>query len=76
MRLFEGTFLGFEEEGFSLEKVKDIVHNLSMEGGIIWSGDQDIIHINKDHIRVLQFERLEDAVHYTLEGCWSIALTE
>jgi hypothetical protein len=76
MHLFEGTLLGFEEEGFSLEKVKDIVHNLSVEGRVIWSGDQDVVHVNKDHVRVLQFEGLEDAIHYSLEGRGSIALTK
>jgi hypothetical protein len=76
MHLFEGTLLGFEEEGFSLEKVKDIVYNLSVEGGVIWSGDQDVVHVNEDHVRVLQFEGSEDAIHYSLEGCGSIALTK
>ena len=76
MRLLKGTFLGFEEEGFLFEKVKNVVDNLSMKGGVIWSGDQDVVHVNKDHIRVLQFEGLEDAIHYTLEGCGSIALSK
>ena len=37
--LFEDTFLRFEEEGFLFEKIKNVVDNLSMEGGVIWSGD-------------------------------------
>ena len=76
MRLFEGAFLGFEEEGFSLEKVKDVMYNLLVEGRIVWSGDQDIVHVNKDHVRVLQFEGSEDTIHHALEGCWSIVLTK
>ena len=74
--MFEDALLGFEEEGFPFEEVKDIVYNLSMEGRVIWSGDQDVIHVNKDHVRVLQLEGSEDAVHYMLEGCGSIALTK
>jgi hypothetical protein len=51
--LLEGAFLGFEEEGFLFEEIENIVHNLLMEGGIIWSGNQDIVHVDKDHVGVL-----------------------
>ena len=76
MHLFKGAFLGFEEEGFSLEKVKDVVYNLLVEGRIVRSGDQDIVHVNKDHVRILQFKRSEDAIHHLLEGCWGVALAK
>jgi hypothetical protein len=74
--LFEGTLLGFEEEGFLLQEVKDIVDNLPVKGGVVWGSNQDVIHIDEYHIGVLQFEGSEDAIHYTLEGCRSVALTE
>ena len=74
--LFEGTLLGFEKEGFLFEEIEDIMHNLSMEGGVVRSSDQDVVHVDEDHIRVLEFERSEDAVHYVLEGCRGVALPE
>ena len=74
--LFEGAFLGFEEEGFSFKEVKDIVHDLSVKGGVVRSGDQDIVHVDKDHVGVLQFKGPEDAIHYALEGGRGIALAK
>ena len=50
--------------------------DLSMKGGVIRSSNQNIVHVDKDHVRVLQFEGSEDAIHYALEGCWGIALTK
>ena len=50
------------------------MHDLLMKGGVVWGGNQDIIHVDKDYIWVFQFEGLEDAIHYSLEGCWGIAL--
>ena len=64
----------FKEKGLLFEEVEDIMHNLSVEGGVVRSGDQDVVHIDEDHIGVFEFEGSEDAVHYTLEGCRSIAL--
>ena len=68
--------MGLEEEGFLFEEIENIVHNLSVEGGVVRSSDQDIVHVNEYHIGVLQFEGSEDAIHYALEGRGSIALTK
>ena len=52
------------------------MHNLSVEGGVIRGGDQDVVHVDEDYVGVLQFEGSEDAIHYALEGCGGIALTK
>ena len=74
--LFKGALLGFEKEGFLFEEIENVVYYLSMEGGVIRSGDQDVVHVNENHIGVFEFKGSEDAVHHTLEGCGSITLPE
>ena len=51
--LFEGTLLGLEEEGFLFEEIKNIVHDLLVEGGVVRSSNQDVVHVDEYHIGVL-----------------------
>jgi hypothetical protein len=50
--LFEGALLGFEEEGFLFKEIEDFVYNLSMEGGVVRGGNQDVVHVDEDHVGV------------------------
>ena len=58
------------------EEIENVMYNLSVEGGVIQSGNQDVVHIDEDHIGVFELKGSEDAVHYMLEGCGSITLPE
>ena len=58
------------------EEIENIVDNLLMEGGVIRSGDQDVIHVDEDHVGVFELKGSEDAIHYMLEGCGRITLPE
>ena len=50
--LFEGALLGFEEERFLFKEVENIVYNLAVKGRVVWSCDQNVVHIDKYHVGV------------------------
>ena len=50
--LFEGALLRLEKEGFSFEEIKNVMDNLPVEGRVVWSGNQDVVHVDEYHVRV------------------------
>jgi hypothetical protein len=57
--MFKFAFGGFEEETLSGQKVEDIVDDASVEGQVVVRGDEDIIHIDKQHAWVLVLQGAE-----------------
>jgi hypothetical protein len=64
---FELTLGGFQEEALGFQKIEDIMDNLSVEGEVVISSDQNIIHIDKEHAWVFVFQGLEQVIHSLLK---------
>jgi hypothetical protein len=41
--------------------------NLMIEGEVIISGNQDVVHIDEKHAQILVFQQLEETVYCLLE---------
>jgi hypothetical protein len=57
-----------EEEELLLEHLKDFLYNLPVPFKVIFSGNQDIIHVDKDFSRVAIHNLGKDMVYTSLEG--------
>ena len=53
--LFEGALAGFEEEGVFLESIKNLVYDTAVEVIVHGHGDEDIVHIDENHLGILKF---------------------
>jgi hypothetical protein len=62
----EDTLLGLQIKIVLCKDAQNIVYNSSVQGGVIWGVDEDVVHIDRDVSLVDQIT--EDVVHHGLEG--------